>query len=45
MDVGVELLRLFRGVESLEAMLLERVDEDGIRHLDAVVQGDEISVV
>jgi len=45
MDIRVKLLRLFRGVESLETMLLQGIDENGICHLDTVVQGNEIGVV
>jgi hypothetical protein len=45
MDVRVELLGRFRGVESHQSMLLQRVDEDGIGHFDAVVEGNEISIV
>lgn len=45
MDVGIELLRRLRGIESLQAVLLERVDENGVSHLDAVVQGNQIGVV
>ena len=44
-DVGVELLRSFRGVESLQSVLLERVDENGVRHLDAVVESNEVGIV
>lgn len=44
-NVGVEFLRRFRGVEALQSVLLERVDEDGIRHLDAVVESNEVGIV
>jgi len=44
-DVGVELLGRLAGVESLQAVLLQRVDEDGVGHLDAVVQGNEVGVI
>jgi hypothetical protein len=44
-DVGVKLLGCLTGVESLQAVLLQRVDEDGVSHLDAVVQGNEVGVV
>lgn len=45
MDIGVELLAGLGGIEALEAVLLQRVDEDAISHLDALVQGDQILVV
>lgn len=44
-DVGVELLGRLAGVESLQTVLLQRVDEDGVGHLDAVVQGNEVGVI
>lgn len=44
-NVGVKLLRGFRGVETLQSMLLERVDENGVGHPDAVVESDEVGVV
>jgi hypothetical protein len=45
MDIGVELLSSFRGVESLQAVLLQRVLHNGVGHLDAVMQRNELSVV
>jgi hypothetical protein len=45
MDVGVELLAGLGGVEALEAVLLQSVDEDAISHLDALVQGNQVLVV
>lgn len=44
-DVGVELLCRLRGVESLQAVLLERVYEDVVGHLDAVMKGNQVGVV
>lgn len=44
-DVGVELLGRLAGVEALEAVLLEGAQEDAIRHLDAIVEGDEFLVL
>jgi hypothetical protein len=44
-DVGVELLGRLGGVEALEAVLLERVDEDRVGHLDALVEGAEVRVL
>lgn len=44
-NVGVELLCGFAGVESLQAVLLKRVDEDGVGHLDTVVESNEVAVV
>lgn len=40
--VGVELVAL--GLEALEAVPLERLHEDRLGHLDALVQGDEVRV-
>lgn len=44
MGIGIELLKLDRGIEALEAVLLQRAHQDGLGHLDAVVQGDEVVV-
>lgn len=44
-NVGVELLGRLAGVESLQAVLLQRINEDGVGHLDAVVQGNEVGVI
>ena len=41
--VGVELVTV--GLEALEAVLVEGLDEDGLRHLDALVQVDEVLVI
>lgn len=41
--VGVELLAL--GLDALEAVLLERLHEDCLRHLNALVQVHEILVL
>lgn len=43
-NIGIEFLVRGAGVEALEAVLLERGDEDAVRHLEAVVQGDEVGV-
>lgn len=43
--VGVEALAVDGRVEALEAVLLERAHEDVIRHLEAVMQRDEVLVV
>jgi hypothetical protein len=45
MNIGVELFSSFRGVESLQAMLLQRVLHNGVGHLDAVMQRNEFGVV
>ena len=42
--VGVELLALDARVESLHAVLLEGLHEDGLGHLKAIVQVDEVLV-
>lgn len=44
MDIRIELLLLDRGIEAFEAVLLEGLQQDGVGHLEAVVQGDEIVV-
>lgn len=43
--IGVELLARLGGVEAFQTMLLQGGDQDGVSHLDAVVQGDEIRVI
>jgi hypothetical protein len=43
-NVGVELLASLAGVESLQTVLLQCVDQDAISHLDAVVQSNQIGV-
>lgn len=45
MDVGVELLAGLRGVEALETVLLQCVDQDAVGHLDALVQGSQVLVI
>lgn len=42
MHIWIELLGGLAGVETFEAVLLERADQDAVGHLDAVVQGDEV---
>lgn len=37
MDVGVELLALDTGVKSLQAMLLQRIQQYSLRHLEATM--------
>jgi hypothetical protein len=44
-DIGVEFLERGAGVEALQAVLLERVHEDVVRHLEAVVERDEVGVL
>lgn len=44
MHVGVELIALGAGVESLETVLLECVHEDGLGHLEAGVEVQEVLV-
>jgi hypothetical protein len=44
MHVGVELVALGAGVESLEAVLLECVHEDGLGHLETRVEVQEVLV-
>lgn len=44
-DIRIELFALGRGVEALEAVFLQRGDEDAVGHLDAVVQRDQVLVV
>lgn len=44
-DVGIELLASFRGVESLKAVLLQCVDQDAVGHLDTLVQRGQILVI
>lgn len=43
-DVRVEFFRLCGGVEALEAVLLEGLHEDGLSHLQAVMERDKILV-
>lgn len=45
MDVGVELLVLGAGIDALKAVLLERVDQDSVGHLEAIVQGKQVLVL
>jgi hypothetical protein len=44
MDIGVEFLARIAGIEALKSMLLQRANQDAVRHFDAVVQGDEVCV-
>ena len=44
-NVGVELFAGLGGVEALEAVLLECVDQDAVGHLDALVQRGQVLVV
>jgi hypothetical protein len=44
MHIRVELLARIAGVEALQPMLLQRANQNAIRHFDAVVQGDEVCV-
>lgn len=44
-QVRVEALAVDGRVEALEAVLLERLHQDRLRHLEAVVQVDEIAIV
>lgn len=44
-DVGVKLLHLLAWVEALEAVLLQCVEEDGVGHLNAVVQRNQVGVI
>jgi hypothetical protein len=42
--IRVELLTRITGVEALEAVFLQRANQDAIRHLDAIMQRDQIGV-
>jgi hypothetical protein len=44
MHIRVKLLSRLTWVESLEAMFLERVDQDAVGHFDAVVQGNQVCI-
>lgn len=44
MHVGIELVALSAGVESLEAVLLECVHEDGLGHLETRVKVQKVLV-
>lgn len=45
MLVGIELLPLLAGVKSLEPVLLQRLQENVFRHLQAGVQIDQVLVL
>lgn len=45
MHIRVEFLSRLAGVESLESMLLQRVDQDAVCHLDSIMQCDEVAVI
>lgn len=44
MEVGIELLALDAGVEALEPVLGQRLHQDGLGHLEAVVEVQQILV-
>lgn len=45
MDIGVELVAGLGGIEALQAVLLQRADQDAVGHLDTLVQGAQVLVV
>jgi hypothetical protein len=45
MDIRIKLLALNTRVEAFKSVLLQSVDQDGVGHLDAVVQGNQVCVV
>ena len=44
-NVGVELVAGLGGIEALQAVLLQRADQDAVGHLDTLVQGAQVLVV
>jgi hypothetical protein len=44
-DIGIEFLAGLGGVEALETVLLQSVNENAVSHLDALMQGDQVLVV
>ena len=44
-NVGVELVAGLGGIEALQAVLLQRADQDAVGHLDTLVQRAEVLVV
>ena len=44
-NVGIELLASFGGVEALEAVLLQCVDQDTVGHLDTLMQRAQVLIV
>jgi len=44
MHIGIELLARITGVEALKTVFLQRANQNAIRHLDAIVQRDQIRI-
>lgn len=44
-NIGVELVAGLGGIEALQAVLLQRADQDAVGHLDTLVQGGQVLVV